>query len=205
MSEKVSAEIAGLFEEAANEAVPSDVRDEATRLVAELAAAEYRIAKVKSQLDTMEAEYRILREKKVPEAMLRANQSAFKVALGDYADVKVEIVDFVSGSLPKDESEKGQAIEWLEEHDGGELIKDTIVITFKKSEHNIALDLLGRLKQEGFECSYENSVHHSTLQAWARERLRRGEPLDPETLGLYIGRIAKLTWPPGALPQSKKR
>lgn len=205
MSDPVSADVAGLFEAAADEAVSSDVRDEATRLVSELAAAEFRIAKLEKQLEGMKEEYRVLREHKVPEAMIKANQSQFRVALGDYANVSVEIADFVSGSLPKDETERGMAIEYLEENDAAELIKDTISISFRKSEHNMALDLLGRLKQEGFECVFENTVHHSTLQAWARERLRKGEPIDPEVLGLHVGRYAKLTWPPNTIPTVKKR
>lgn len=204
MTEENSADIAGLFEDAAKSAVSENARDEASRLVEELAAAEYAVAKLEVLLSEKKQVLNELRTKKVPDAMLQANQMAFTVALGNYAEVSVEIVDFVSGSLPKGDEARGIAIDWLEQHDGKDLIKDELTIVFQKSEHNMALDLLHRLKEEGFTCSFGSNVHHSTLQAWARERLRHGEELDPDVLGLYVGRIAKLEWPKDKLPKVRK-
>lgn len=104
---------------------------------------------------------------------------------------KVKVGEFVSGSLPKDEARLNQAIRWLEEHDAGELIKTSLSVIFTKSQHNEALSLAGQIEQQGFAPNVSSTVHPQTLMAFARERLKNGEDLDTEVLGLYTGRVAK--------------
>lgn len=105
---------------------------------------------------------------------------------------KVTINDFVSGSLPKDPEANQRAIRWLEDEGAGGLIKADLVVSFGKSQHNEALDLAGRLESEGLAPKVNSGVHAQTLHAFARERIRNGEPLDLDLLGLYVGKVAKL-------------
>lgn len=104
---------------------------------------------------------------------------------------KVKVDDFVSGSLPKDCERKAKAIAWLEEHEAGDLIKTSVSINFSRSQHNEALDIASKLHEDGYAPNVDSSVHPQTLAAFARERLRSGEPIDTEVLGLYTGRVAK--------------
>lgn len=104
---------------------------------------------------------------------------------------KVKVGEFVSGSLPKDEALRDQAIRWLEDHDAGELLKTNLSVVFSKSQHNMALNLAGQIEEQGFLPKVESTVHPQTLLAFARERIKNGEALDTEVLGLYTGRVAK--------------
>jgi hypothetical protein len=104
---------------------------------------------------------------------------------------KIKVGEFVSGSLPKEPELKEKAIHWLEDNGGGELLKTQLSVVFTKSQHNAALSLADDIKQAGFEPNVESTVHPQTLAAFARERLKNGEALDTEVLGLYTGRVAK--------------
>jgi hypothetical protein len=104
---------------------------------------------------------------------------------------KIKVGEFVSGSLPKEGEKREQAIRWLEDNDAGDLIKTNLSVAFSKSQHNEALDLAGDIEKRGFLPQVESTVHPQTLQAFARERLKDGQPLDIELLGLYTGRVAR--------------
>jgi len=104
---------------------------------------------------------------------------------------KIKVGEFVSGSLPRDPDLKARAVRWLEDHDGGDLLKTGLFVSFTRSQHNEALDLAGKISEAGYAPKVESTVHPQTLLAFARERLKNGEPLDTEVLGLYTGRVAK--------------
>lgn len=104
---------------------------------------------------------------------------------------KVKVGEFVSGSLPKDPEKRIAAIHWLEAHEGGDLIKTNLSVVFNRSQHNEALALAADIEGQGFAPSVDSSVHPQTLAAWARERMKNGEVVEPETLGLFTGRVAK--------------
>lgn len=104
---------------------------------------------------------------------------------------KVKVDEFVSGSLPKDEQLRQRAINWLQSHDAGDLLKTQLSVAFSRSQHNEALAIANDIEQKGFIPKVEATVHPQTLLAFARERLKNGEALDTEVLGLYTGRVAK--------------
>jgi hypothetical protein len=98
----------------------------------------------------------------------------------------------VSGSLPsKDAQRKAAAIEWLEQNEGGDLIKTDVSLSFSREQRDEAIKIAKRLEKSGFAPNVNSGVHAQTLCAWARERLRQGEPVDGDVLGLYIGRKTK--------------
>lgn len=104
---------------------------------------------------------------------------------------KIKVGEFVSGSLPKDPAGRQKAIDWLTEHDAGELLKTSLSMDFSRNQHNEALALAADLERTGLAPKVDSTVHPQTLLAFARERLKNGEPLDTEALGLYTGRVAK--------------
>lgn len=105
---------------------------------------------------------------------------------------KVKLSDFVSGSLPKEEEKKAAAIKWLEENEGGELLKTSVSIAFAKSQHEDAVKIHNRLISDGYGAMIESGVHSASLQAFARERIKNGDALDIDVLGLYTGTVAKI-------------
>lgn len=115
-----------------------------------------------------------------------------KITFGGY---NCAINDFVSGSLPNEENPiaRENAIEWLVAHDAGSLIKTEVKAEFGRGGHNEALELKANLEEQGYATTIKTGVHAQTLAAWARERLRNGDEIDTEVLGLYTGKVAKFT------------
>lgn len=106
---------------------------------------------------------------------------------------KVKVSDFINGSLPSDPEKREKAILWLENNEGGPLIKTEVKVVFAKSQHEEAMKVAEQLTQTGFAPTLTNGVHSSTLCAWARERIKSGAPLDIDLLGLFTGRVAKFS------------
>ena len=183
-----------IFEaEAAKAASPSAMKT-ASEIAMRMAALEIRKGKGETYLAQINNELQHLKTKLVPEAMAAAGQSSFTISGGEFDGVGVTVDNFVSGSLPKTEPEKSQAVAWLEANDGGPLVKNQVVIDLPKGSNKIAM-LLEWLDENDFEYIRTTGVHPMSLAAFGRERLRSGKPLDETKIGLFIGRAAKLIWP----------
>jgi len=150
---------------------------------------ERRIADREEELNVLRKELNDLKFSQIPDAMAEAGLTSF--ALKDGSKVKVE--DYVQGSLPKDAAARAAAVIVLEAHDGAALIRNQVVVPFEKKEHNRAISLARELQDRGLAVSLTQDVHASTLQAFVREKLRGGEQLPWEKLGIFVGRRAKIT------------
>jgi hypothetical protein len=150
---------------------------------------------IKSQIDeaeeyvkSLKQELRTLEMNQIPLLMAEAGVSEFKTDDGS----KVTIKDIVSGSLPKDPMERQKALEWIESQDAGDLIKNTVAVELGRGSHNEAGAIKDFLHQMGVEFKSDETVHPQTLAAWARERMKKGEDVPADLLGLFIGRAAKI-------------
>lgn len=157
---------------------------------------------LKEELDDLDALVKVkkgreneIKTKLLPDAMAEAGMSEFKTPEG----AKISVEDFVAGSLPKEPAERAEAIKEIEAGGGEAMLKSTLTLWFEKSAHNEMLALADDLRGRGLAPVVESSVHPQTLLAWVRERLRGGEPVDLQKLGLFSGRKAKYT-----LPRKKK-
>jgi hypothetical protein len=201
-------DIASLFSAEASKEASAPSLDLAAQIVEEQAKLESEIMIMEAALALKQKELNRVKTTLVPDALKKANTASFTIADGPYAGVICTIADFVSGSLPKEEdgeakpTRRDKAIKWLEENDGASLIKDTITIGFTKSQHNQALALVDDLKKQGHEAVFKSDVHPQSLMAYGRERLREGEELDAEALGLFVGTASKLIWPKA--PRARK-
>lgn len=139
----------------------------------------------------VKAEIQNLVTKLIPDAMASAGVSDFKTVSG----VKVTVRDFINGSLPKDPEARNVALGWLSKNGAADIIKDYVSLEFSKGQHNFAADVKATLEEKGATFTSKEDVHPSTLAAYARERLRNGEPCPMELLGLFSGRKAKVELP----------
>jgi aryl carrier-like protein len=146
---------------------------------------------LEGDLKTYSTELLELRRELIPDAMAEHNLSEFKLTDGS----GVKIGNFVSGSLPKTPLERTFALALLEEHGGEALIQNELIVNFQKKDHNRATALAEELRSAGYEVNLEGNVHHSTLAAWCREKVRAGERLDFEKLGMFVGRDTKVILP----------
>lgn len=107
-------------------------------------------------------------------------------------NVRVTVEQKIVGGWPKDEEAARKAAQWLETHDAGGLIKVELGLQFGRGELEEAHKVASELAAEGYEPEVNETVHPQTLYAFARERLKSGEDIDLETLGLTALRLAKL-------------
>ena len=151
------------------------------------------IESTEEYLKTLKSDLHVINTRTLPDVMASAGTAEFKTQEG----FKVSINDFVSGSLPKEITAKAEAMRWLEAHDAGGLIKNQLRATFDKGQDNIAGEVRAVLDKFGIGFESKRDVHPQTLAAFARERMRNGEQVPLETLGLFAGRTAKITAPKG--------
>ena len=142
-------------------------------------------------LKAAKADLAALTHKAIPDAMAAAGTSSFTTSNGVTVAIKVVL----TGTLPKDPALRAQALRWIEEHEGKSIIKGTLTADFERGEGNLekknrAAEALASL---GVDFVEAESVHPQTLCAYARERLKNGEEIPLELLGLYSGRMAKIT------------
>ena len=149
------------------------------------------IAGIEEALKAHKKELHQIRTNTLPELLAAVGMSEFKMDDG----TKIKVDEFVSGSLPKDESRRREAIEELEAIGGKGLMKDKLSMDFDKSQHNEALSLVSELKEKGYEPSFISNVHPQTLHSFIREKLKAGEQVNYERLGCYVGRVAKISVP----------
>ena len=178
-------DIGDLFDMGEPQAPPASLE----MLQKELAHATELEAQVEQMEDDLKSAKKALNHSKTNRIPDMMNELAIPAIT--FGGFKCSIHDFVSGSLPKDGPEHERAINWIVEHDGSSLIKTEVKAEFGRSGHNEAVALKANLEEQGFDVSLKTGVHPMTLAAWARERLKSGEEIDTDILGLYTGKVAK--------------
>lgn len=133
----------------------------------------------------------LIEEVQLPELMNSVGLTEFKLDDG----TKIALAEAYHGGLPKDEEKKAAAIALIIEYGAGGIVRSKVALEFGVSEHNLAIDTFKKLKSEGLPVSMDQTVNFQTLAALSRERSRNGEPINNETLGLFVRKYAKLTVP----------
>jgi hypothetical protein len=133
-------------------------------------------------------ELHALLSKTLPDMISGAGITEFKMNNG----TKVELKEYVSGSLPKEDEARSAAFEYIREHSGESLIKMNVVAKFERGDTNRAASALAALRELEVDFDAKEDIHPMTLAAWARERMKNGEEVALETIGLTAGRMAKI-------------
>ena len=106
----------------------------------------------------------------------------------DVDGVTVERRMIVAASIPA--ANKEQAFEWLRSNGLDDIIKNDVTCSFGKGEDNVAGDVIGILRDKGFDPKTKTHVHPSTLKAFVRERIVDGKPIDLDLFGAFISNTA---------------
>ena len=131
-------------------------------------------------------QYRKLTEETIPEALAELGMSSFRMEDGS----SIEIKPFYSASIS--EARRAEAFQWLRDHGFDDIIKNTVSVRFGRGEDELCNRLLGMLGQQGFPVEQSEKVEPSTLKAWVKERVTRGEQFPMELFGAYIGKKASI-------------
>jgi hypothetical protein len=102
----------------------------------------------------------------------------------------IEVKPFYSASIT--EARRAEAFQWLRDHGFDDIIKNTVSVRFGRGEDELCNRLLGMLGQQGFPVEQSEKVEPSTLKAWVKERVTRGEQFPMELFGAYIGKKASI-------------
>jgi hypothetical protein len=168
---------------------PADKLEQLSALIEETDLIDSQMDELNEQLKSLASRYNHIKTRLMPDLMTELNLSEWKSTSG----TKIKIDDFVSASFPKTEPARSEAVKWLEENGGNELIKSELSVEFTKSQHNEALALADDIRNKGYAPSLLSSVHSGSLGAFVKEKMRNGEDVALETLGVYAARVAKIT------------
>jgi hypothetical protein len=116
-------------------------------------------------LSQLKEKARHLSEEVIPQ-MFDTNNITYLQVHDDSGEFSVSIKEDVKASLPKEDPIKRlQALDWLSNHGGGEMIVDTVTM------ENPTIAVIDRLNEEGVDYSRKQDVNSTSLAAWFREKL----------------------------------
>jgi hypothetical protein len=157
-------------------------------LARQIEDAEDSVEALESALSTAKKKLHHLRTVALPDKMAEFGLDSFSDEDGN--EVRVE--QLVSGSLPKEIGKRNLALQWLDRHGGGSLLKTKITMDFGRDDRDYAMATAEKLELAGEHVKVEETVHPQTLCAFIREKLASGEEVEPELLGVYVGKVAKI-------------
>jgi hypothetical protein len=137
-------------------------------------------------LKEKEEHYRNLTEVSIPEAMAEAGMKKFVMEDGSMIDVK----PFYGASISK--ARQAEAFKWLRDHGFDDIIKNTVSVRFGRKEDELAARMIQLLREQGFIPEQTEKVEPQTLKAWVKERIEKGQPVDSELFGVFIGQKATI-------------
>lgn len=161
------------------------------QLAEKAVALELTVKDLEEALEKQKSALNHLKTQELPDAMASVGLAEFKTDSG--AELKTG--DFVAGSLPKEPDKRVVAMKQLEKEGGADIIKNVISIQFAKKEHNRALSLAAELRDQGYDAEVKSDVHPQTLMKFVREKLKKGEKVEAEKLGCFVGRVTKIKLP----------
>ena len=154
-------------------------------LVSQLSEITDAIEACENKLKDLKGQKAKIEENYIPSLMEEMGQTE-----GTWNGVKVKLVQKIDARIT--EAKKEAAFEWLREngHDG--IIKNDVTMSFSKGEDNLAGDVIGLLRDKGFDPVQRTTVHANTLKSFIRNGLEKGISLDLDLLGGYVRNVASI-------------
>lgn len=142
-----------------------------------------RLAQLADEAAALAAQKNALETVILPDLFSQAGVTEVRTDSG--AKAKMGLV--ASGSLPKDEAKRKQAIAWLVENGYGEIIEAKVVASWSRGDRDKAEGLFEQLKSDNsVKLSLDDSVNHMTLGKLAKERVQQGLEVPLDTLGVNV-------------------
>ena len=125
----------------------------------------------------------------IPEKMAELGMTATEM----YDGSKVQVVEDIYVSIPKDPEKSKACYEWLDDNGLGDIIKNQVGMSFGKGEGKKAKALESQIKEMGLIPEVKVSVHPSTLKATIKKWHEEGKSVPDNTFSLFIGQKTKIT------------
>ena len=165
--------------------VDSGTGKQLSDLVRALRNVEKQVDDAETHLKTLKQEKHKLSVENIPALMDEMGMERI-----DVDGLTVERKMMVHASIPQDRKE--EAFAWLRSNGLDDIIKNDITCSFGKGEDNMAGDVVGMLKERGFDPKTKTHVHPSTLKAFVKERVTDGKPIDLDMFGAFIANAAQI-------------
>lgn len=163
-------------------AVLNQLADELVAALQEVADAEQTLKEKKAYADDI-AQVRI-------PAATDGLEGKFDLGNDRTLEVKEEIRASVAGD------KLAPAVQWLDEHDYGSIVKRTLVFEFGKDDDEKVKKFKEAvtpiIREQKLVMKEKTAIHPQTLLAWVKERLKEGDKLPIETFGIFRQKTAKV-------------
>tara|TARA_R110002049_G_scaffold109559_2_gene258416 strand:+ start:5099 stop:5659 length:561 start_codon:yes stop_codon:yes gene_type:complete len=175
-----------MFDEAeALAGVDTDTGKQLSVLVRRLRDKEEQIESAEMHLKSLVSEKHTLTTESIPALMDEMGMESVGV---DGLTVERKLI--VSASISQ--ANKERAFSWLRENNLDDIIKNDITCSFGKGQDNLAGDVVGMLREKGFDPKTKTHVHASTLKAFVKERVIEGKEIDLDMFGAYVNNAAQI-------------
>jgi len=146
-----------------------------------------KMAAIDEQLKTLKATEATLSGQTIPNLMHKAGLSLIKLKDGSAVEVK----PFYAASIPL--SKADEAFTWLRDNGHGDLIKNNVLVTFRRQQDNEAKSLVAELREKGHNVKQAEKVESMTLKAFVREQIQDGKNVPADLFGVYVASKTKIT------------
>lgn len=151
------------------------------------AEAELAVKRAEKALEEAQSDLKKIAEGTLPELMDSLGMEEFRTSTG----LKITVKETIRASIPK--PREAEAFAWLRAHHHDALIKRSVVCSFGKGEDEDARKLCEQLIAEGYSFEDKQSVHAQTLSSFCREKLKKGEDIPMDLLGVFRQRSAAIS------------
>jgi|TARA_R110001592_G_scaffold17978_1_gene75238 hypothetical protein len=165
--------------------IDTDTSKQLSSLVRKLRSIEETIQITEQNLKESKAERMKLSTDMIPSLMDEMGMDRIDV---DGLTVSRKMI--VHASIPV--ARKEEAFAWLRDNGMDDIIKNDVTCTFGKGEDNVAGDVVGLLRDRGFDPKTKTHVHPSTLKAFVKEQVTQGTPIDLDMFGAFVTNAAEI-------------
>lgn len=139
------------------------------------------IAKLDGKLGEWREQLKLLSESTIPDAMMAIGLSELKLSTGESVSIK----KYYSASIPGESLT--EALDWLRNSGNGDIIKNSVAVSFGKGEDDTATILADKIRQMGLVPEQKTFVHPMTLKSFVKERIENAQELPQQLFGVYVG------------------
>ncbi len=115
----------------------------------------------------------------LPDLMMELGLTQIKLENGMVVDVKEDCTASLTAAT------KDAAFKWMIENNFGGLIKTEVSIPYGRGDREQAVELVKTLDAQDIKADLSESVHHSTLKAFVKERLAEGDAIPMELFNVF--------------------
>jgi len=144
------------------------------------------IQEAEQTLGQLKAEYRELSEVDIPSMLSELGLSEITLKDGN----KISTSTYYSARISEDK--RDEAFQWLNDNGFGDIVKNTVSVSFGREEDDSARKLVDSLEDSGYATAQKKWVEPMTLKAFVREQVEKGSDLPLETFNVYIGQKTRI-------------